>query len=98
MGSGHGLSRRIHPVDMAVVGGCRLTGLRDVTDDLTVLDAPGHGHWAVVLPFDAPPVCARFDASVPATRPESVATSPIAAGAWTSSVDRDGFSKGVRAV
>ena len=85
-------------MDMAVVGGCRLTGLRDVTDDLTVLDAPGHGQWAVVLPFDAAPVCARFDASVPVTRPESVATSPIAAGAWTSSLDRDGFSKGVRAV
>ena len=85
-------------MDTAVVGGCRLTGLRDVTDDLTVLDAPGHGRWAVVLPFDAPPVCARFDVCVPVSRPRSVANSPVSTGAWTSSLDRDGFAKGVTAV
>jgi para-aminobenzoate synthetase component 1 len=85
-------------VDTAVVGGCLLTGLRDVTDDLTVLDAPGHGTWAVVHPFDAAPVCARFERSVPVTRPPAATTAPIPPGSWSSSLDEEGFSKGVDAV
>ena len=44
---------------LAVVGGKLLTGLRDVTSDLTVLDSTGM--WAVVIPFAGEPVCARFD-------------------------------------
>jgi len=83
---------------MAVVGGCLLTGLRDVTDDLTVLDAPGHGQWVVVLPFDAPPVCARFEAGVPVPRPVPAALAPVPAGAWTSSLDEGSFADGVRAI
>jgi para-aminobenzoate synthetase component I len=86
-------------VDTAVVGGCLLTGLRDVTDDLTVLDAPGHGRWAVVLPFDAPPVCARFDRRVAAPAPEPGArTTPVPPGSWTTSLDEHGYSKGVVAI
>ena len=50
---------------LAVVGGRLLTGLRDVTSDLTALDG-GAGTWAVVLPFDGEPVCARFDTVRPA--------------------------------
>ena len=41
-----------------------LTGLREVTSDLTALDS--RGWWAVVLPFDGEPVCARFDRVRPA--------------------------------
>jgi para-aminobenzoate synthetase component 1 len=85
-------------VDTAVVGGCLLTGLRDVTDDLTVLDAPGHGQWAVVLPFDAPPVCARFDRWSAVERPAPAPTTPVPPGSWTSSLGEAGFSKGVRAI
>ena len=80
------------------MGGFLLTGLRDVTDDLTVLDAAGHGRWAVVLPFDAPPVCARFDVSAPAARVPAAASPPVLATGWTSSLDEDGFAKGVRAI
>jgi para-aminobenzoate synthetase component 1 len=83
---------------MAVVGGCLLTGLRDVTDDLTVLDASGHGQWAVVLPFDAPPVLARFDRSQPVAAIVAPPTAPVPAAGWSSSLDRDGFAKGVQAV
>ena len=43
---------------MAVVGGWLLTELRDVTSDLAALDSTGM--WAVVLPFEGTPVCARF--------------------------------------
>jgi para-aminobenzoate synthetase component 1 len=85
-------------VDTAVVGGCLLTGLRDVTDDLTVLDTAGHGQWAVVLPFDGPPVCARFDRAVPAPALAMVPSPPVPMDGWVSSLDRDGFAKGVRAI
>jgi len=51
-------------VDLAVVGGRLLTGLAEVTSDLDALE--GNGLWAVVLAFDAPPVCARFGSSRPA--------------------------------
>jgi para-aminobenzoate synthetase component 1 len=86
-------------VDTAVVGGCLLTGLRDVTGDLTVLDASGHGRWAVVLPFDAAPVCARFDRWGPAPAADAgVRTAPVPPDAWTSSLDEDGYSKGVAAI
>jgi para-aminobenzoate synthetase component I len=98
IGSGHDLSRRLQRVDTAVVGGCLLSGLRDVTDDLTVLDAPGHGRWAVVLPFDAPPVCARFDRWVAGHAPARVPTAPLPVDSWTSSLDEEGYSKGVRAI
>ncbi len=46
---------------MAIVGGRLLTGLLDVTSDVSALD--GAGTWAVVLPFAGPPVCARFERS-----------------------------------
>ncbi len=85
-------------MDTAVVGGCLLTGLRDVTDDLTVLDAPGHGQWVVVLPFEASAVLARFDRVVPAAGVALPPTAPVPAGDWTSSLDQEGFAKGVRAV
>ncbi|HMS89655.1 MAG TPA: hypothetical protein PKE56_14480 [Acidimicrobiales bacterium] len=52
-------SRAERPPPLAVVGDRLLTGLRDVTSDLAALD--GSGFWAVVLPFDGEPLCARFD-------------------------------------
>lgn len=81
------------------MGGCLLTGLRDVTTDLTVLDAPGHGRWAVILPFDAPPLCARFERYVPASgAPTPAPTTPVPRSSWTSSLDEAGFSAGVQAI
>jgi para-aminobenzoate synthetase component 1 len=85
-------------VDLAVVGGCLLTGLRDVTSDLTVLDTPGHGQWAVVLPFEGPAVCARFDASAPAAELPPASSAPVPRSSWSSSLDAEGFAKGVRVV
>ncbi|HET7720299.1 MAG TPA: anthranilate synthase component I family protein [Acidimicrobiales bacterium] len=85
-------------MDTAVVGGFLLTGLRDVTNDLTVLDTSGHGRWAVVLPFDAPPVCARFDRWVPAPRVAGAPTAPVPIDSWTSSLDENAYSKGVLAI
>ena len=73
---------------VAAVGGRLLTDLVDVTDDLAALDRSGT--WAVVLPFDGPPMCARFARSRPLVgRPAR--SWPGAPGPWTTSLDRSGF-------
>ncbi|MCB0976354.1 MAG: anthranilate synthase component I family protein [Acidimicrobiales bacterium] len=81
---------------LAVVGDRLLTDLVEVTSDLRVLD--GRGFWAVVLPFDGDPVCARF-ANVRPARPWRgrpwVGVDP---DAWTSSLDRQAFCTGVETV
>jgi para-aminobenzoate synthetase component 1 len=80
---------------VAAVGGRLLTGLADVTDDVAALD--GTGLWAVVLPFEGPPVCARFERSRPLVgRPGR--WWPGATGPWSTSLDRPAFEAGVRAV
>ena len=87
--------------DVAIVGGRILTGLLDVTADVSALD--GSGIWAVVLPFDGTPVCARFER---ATRPEVGWPAGLAVGrapvprveGWVSSLDRHAYTKGVAAV
>ena len=77
---------------LAVVGGRRFAGLRDLTSDVSALD--GAGLWVVVVPFEGEAVCARFDSvdPVPVNRP---AWTGPAASAWTSSLDREAFCKGV---
>ncbi len=80
---------------MAAVGGRLLTDLVDATDDLAALD--GTGTWAVVLPFEGPPLCARFARSRPLVgRPAR--PWPGAPGPWASSLDRPAFEAGVTAV
>jgi para-aminobenzoate synthetase component 1 len=82
---------------LAVVGGRLLTGLRDVTSDVAALDG-GEGTWAVVVPFDGDPVCARFDT----VRPARAWPGPSWRGPhpteWTSSLDGAQFRKGVAAI
>jgi para-aminobenzoate synthetase component I len=83
-------------VALAVVGGRLATDLVDVTTDLAALD--GTGFWAVVLPFEGLPVCARF-ANVRPARPWP---GPPWRGpdpsSWRTSLDRDEFCRGVVAV
>jgi para-aminobenzoate synthetase component I len=84
------------PAPLAVVGGRLATGLVDVTSDLSALDGPGF--WAVVLPFDGPPVCARFSRVRPATPwPGRPWVGPLRSS-WRSSLDRTAFCAGVAAV
>ena len=81
---------------VAAVGGRLATGLVDVTDDVAALD--GSGFWVVVLPFEGAPVCARFANVRPVTgRPARTWVGPPA-GAWTTSLDRDAFTAGVRTI
>ncbi|MFP3901346.1 MAG: anthranilate synthase component I family protein [Acidimicrobiia bacterium] len=81
---------------LAVVGGRLLTGLVDVTSDVTALDS--RGTWAVVLPFDGEPICARFtEVRAPRPWPGPPWRGP-APGDWTSSLDGSGFRAGVRSI
>ncbi len=81
---------------LAVVGGQLCTELVDVTDDLAALDSSGF--WAVVLPFDGPPVCARFAPVRPATPWPGRPWVGPALEEWTTSLDEGSFCAGVVAI
>jgi para-aminobenzoate synthetase component 1 len=81
---------------LAVVGGRLCTGLLDVTSDLAALD--GTGFWAVVLPFEGPPVCARFASVRPARPWPGPPWWGPAAGDWATSLDRSAFCRGVAVI
>jgi para-aminobenzoate synthetase component 1 len=74
---------------LAVVGGRLLTGLVDVTSDLAALDS--EGVWAVVLPFEGQPICARFASVRPATPWPGAPWPGVESESWTTSLDRPGF-------
>ena len=77
---------------VAVVGDRWFTGLSDVTSDASALD--GEGLWVVVVRFEGDALCARFDrvGTVPLGWPGWIGP---AVDAWSSSLDRDAFCKGV---
>ena len=83
-------------VPLAVVGGRLLTGLRDVTSDLSALDSSGM--WTVVITFEGVAICARFD-RVRRARPwPGPAWVGPPASEWRSSLDRDQFMAGVSVI
>ena len=73
-----------------------MTGLRDITSDLAALDSSGT--WAVVLPFEGAPVCARFERSRRARPWPGPPWVGPAAASWTSSLDEAAFKAGVSAI
>jgi para-aminobenzoate synthetase component 1 len=72
------------------------TGLRDLTSDLAALD--GSGFWVVVAPYAGPPVCARFEHVRPMRGEPARRWQGLAPDGWRTSLDRDAFTAGVRAV
>ncbi len=81
---------------VAVVGDRLATDLIDVTDDLESLD--GSGFWAVVLPFEGTPICARF-ASVRPARPWPGPTwQGPTRSSWTTSLTETGFKRSVDSI
>ncbi len=80
-------------IPLAVVGGRLLTGLEEVTADLGALETAGH--WAVVVPFDGPPVCARFSRSQPARPWPGAPWRGPGRETWRSSLDRATYEKAV---
>jgi para-aminobenzoate synthetase component 1 len=83
-------------VPLAVVGGRLATDLVDITDDLAALDSSGF--WAVVLPFEGAPICARFAHVRPARPWPGPAWCGPPPDAWTSSLSEEQFKAGVRAI
>jgi para-aminobenzoate synthetase component 1 len=81
---------------LAVVGGRLATDLVDVTSDLAALDSSGF--WAVVLPFEGDPVCARFAHVRPARPWPGAPWRGPAADSWRTSLDEATFRKGVEAI
>ena len=81
---------------LAVVGGRLATGLVEVTSDLAALDSAGF--WAVVLPFEGPPICARFATVRPARPWPGRRWCGPAADAWSSSLDEVAFKAGVQSI
>jgi para-aminobenzoate synthetase component I len=79
---------------LAVVGDRLATDLVDVTSDLGALD--GDGFWAVVVPFEGAPVCARFATVRPAKPWPGDPWRGPRPDQWTSSLDQDRFEAGVR--
>ncbi|WP_182876301.1 chorismate-binding protein [Microbispora sp. H10670] len=81
----------------AHIGGRLATGLREVTTDLAALD--GSGWWAVVVSYEGKVVCARFDSVRPAPlpAPDGPWRGP-ARDAWTTSLDREDYERGVRRI
>lgn len=79
-----------------MVGDRLATDLVDVTTDLSALDS--EGFWAVVIPFEGSPTCARFatvrSARVWTGRPWS---GPDLAS-WSTSLDREAFESGVQKI
>ena len=79
---------------LAVMGRQLFTDLVDVTADLAALDSAGT--WAVLLPFDGAPCCARFASVRPApswTGQPWPGLPPAAR--WSSSLDEAAFRRGV---
>jgi para-aminobenzoate synthetase component 1 len=87
---------KLDPPPLCVVGDRIGTGLLDVTSDLGALDS--EGFWAVVLPYCGAAVCARFEHVRPATAWPGAPWFGPDPDAWTTSLDRDGFMRGVRAI
>lgn len=81
------------PDPLAVVGGRLATDLQDVTSDLAALDSSGF--WAVVLPFDGEPICARFATVRPARPWPGPRWRGPSAGSWRSSLSGEEFRAGV---
>lgn len=83
-------------VPLAVVGGRLATGLIDLTPDLAALDSSGF--WAVVLPFDGDPICARFANVRPARPWPGPPWRGPATDSWTSSLSEATFKAGVSTI
>ena len=81
---------------LAVVGERLCTDLVDVSDDPACLESAGF--WAVVVPYDGTPCFARFATVRPARPWRGAPWQGPPPTAWTSSLDRPAFEKGVVAI
>lgn len=76
-----------------MVGGRLCTELIDVTSDLGALDSTGF--WAVVIPYDGDPICARFANIAPARPWTGLPWIGPDRSTWTTGLDEAAFRNGV---
>ncbi len=81
---------------MARLGGLIATDLRDVTSDPSALDSTGF--WAVSADFEGRLVCARFDDVREAPAVRTGRWRGPSADSWTTSLDREAYTAGVRRI
>jgi para-aminobenzoate synthetase component I len=79
----------------AHLGGRLATGLTDVTDDPAALDSTGW--WAALVPYEGPPVFARFRDVVVSEPPRGRWSGPPVES-WRSSMSRDEYLAAVESV
>lgn len=96
--TGHRLADVHDLAPLARFGRLIATDLRDVTSDPEALDSAGF--WAVVADFEGALTCARFGdvRTEPVPAPISGRWRGPAADDWTSSLDRAGYTAGVRRI
>lgn len=82
----------VGPEPVAHLGGLVARQLREVTDDISVLDRGGR--WAVALPYEGAPVLARFDHWEPGS-PADVAGPWQGPAEWTTSMDHEAYVRAV---
>jgi para-aminobenzoate synthetase component 1 len=81
---------------LAVVGDRLCSELLDVTSDLAALESTGF--WAVVVPYDGQPVCARFGMVRPASPWRGAPWRGPDPTSWSTSLDRASFGRGVERI
>ncbi|MET8962318.1 chorismate-binding protein [Streptomyces sp. NPDC004074] len=88
----------LHLPPLARFGDRVATGLLDVTDDPAALDSTGF--WAVCADYEGRLTCARFQdvRQEPVPAPVPGRWRGPATGDWTSSLDRDAYTAGVRKI
>ena len=82
---------------LARLGDRWATDLLEVTSDVSVLD--GTGRWAVAIPYDGEPVCARFETWSQSSGDAGIGrwTGPTVAS-WRTSMDEAAYVDGVEAI
>jgi len=80
---------------IAHVGGLWASGLVELASDVRALEQGGR--WAVLIPYDGEPTLARFS-RWSSDRPACDVGEWNGVGEWSSSMDRDSYVDGVRAI
>jgi len=83
-------------VDLVAVGGCWGWDLMDLTSDLAALES--QGRWAVAIPYEGQPVCARMRSWGPRAPIEPAAYQGPTTQSWRTSLSASEYQAGVETI